>query len=91
MRSWNGEQVVSGQLHDFKGNPAYSYYRDLTPSRHLTIVYNVFALMQIYGMVCFRNGKLFFNSIIFILANIVHYVVVQNGWLDLHVQGLTHI
>jgi hypothetical protein len=35
--------------------PLYSKYKDLTPSRHLSIVFNMFVWMQVFNMLCSRK------------------------------------
>jgi len=35
--------------------PLYSQYNDITPSRHLSIVFNMFVWMQIFNMLCARK------------------------------------
>jgi hypothetical protein len=34
--------IMSGMLSNFDMSPAYSMYSHITPSRHLTIVFNMF-------------------------------------------------
>lgn len=38
----NGEYILSGMLANFDMTPLYSIYSHITPSRHLTIVFNMF-------------------------------------------------
>jgi hypothetical protein len=35
--------------------PLYSRYSSITPSRHLTIIFNMFVWMQIFNMLCARK------------------------------------
>lgn len=35
--------------------PMYSKYTNITPSRHLTIIFNMFVWMQIFNMLCARK------------------------------------
>lgn len=38
----NGEYILSGMLANFDMTPLYSPYSHITPSRHLTVVFNMF-------------------------------------------------
>ena len=54
----DGKFVYPGRAYDWKGNKLYLYYsddKDLGPSRHFTIVFNVFVFMQIFNMICARK------------------------------------
>ena len=51
----NGKYILSGMLNDFDLEPLYSKYRHITPSRHLTIIFNMFVWMQIFNMLCARK------------------------------------
>jgi Ca2+ transporting ATPase len=52
----NGEFVQTGREYDWEGNDLYMKYNkngnDVGPSRHMTLVFNVFVLMQIAHMLC---------------------------------------
>jgi len=41
-RLWTGEYVQSGMIRDFDGDYVYLDYELVTPSRHLTCVFNLF-------------------------------------------------
>lgn len=56
-----GEFVANGMMEDFQGNPLYKRYRDITPSRHMTIVFNLFVWLQIFNMLCARKINDEFN------------------------------
>jgi len=42
-------------METFDLEPLYSQYNDITPSRHLSIVFNMFVWMQIFNMLCARK------------------------------------
>ena len=52
----NGHFVQAGREYDWNGNDLYKKYNengnDVGPSRHMTVVFNVFVLMQISHMLC---------------------------------------
>lgn len=52
----NGKFVQAGREYDWSGNKLYKVYNegihDVGPSRHMTVVFNVFVLMQISHMLC---------------------------------------
>ena len=89
-------------LQGFDGTLMYEPYNDTTPSRHLTFVFNVFVLFQIFNMLAARKIKdeinIFsglFTNLMFILVWIVivvgQYFIVQYGSLAMkvHIAGLT--
>jgi Ca2+ transporting ATPase len=43
-QSWTGEYVMNGMVQGFDGNDIYRPMQAYTPSRHLTVVFNVFVL-----------------------------------------------
>jgi len=51
----NGDFVMDGSMETFDLEPKYSMYKDITPSRHLSIVFNMFVWMQIFNMLCARK------------------------------------
>ena len=51
----NGEFVMDGSRETFDLEPLYSKYFHITPSRHLSIVFNMFVWMQIFNMLCARK------------------------------------
>jgi len=51
----NGDYVMDGSLENFKLEPVYSQYEHITPSRHLSVVFNLFVWMQIFNMLCARK------------------------------------
>lgn len=44
-----------GMQQDTQQRPIYSEFEELTPSRHLSIVFNLFVFMQIFNMICSRK------------------------------------
>merc|ERR1712166_722097 len=52
---WKYDYVMNGMVRDFDGSPIYEYFANDTPSRHLTIVFNVFVLLQIFNMISSRK------------------------------------
>jgi len=57
----NKEMIISGMLANFDMTPLYSKYSHITPSRHLTIVFNMFVWLQIFNMLCARKINDEFN------------------------------
>merc|ERR1719238_488173 len=51
----DGEYILSGMLEEIDLEPLYSKYKHITPSRHLSIVFNMFVWMQIFNMLCARK------------------------------------
>jgi Ca2+ transporting ATPase len=49
----NGDYIVAGRLFDWDGSKLYKLYIEegYGPSRHFTIVFNVFVFMQIFNMI----------------------------------------
>jgi hypothetical protein len=43
-RNWDGVYVMNGMVKDFDGQEVYSYYDMYTPSRHLSVVFNLFVM-----------------------------------------------
>ena len=50
-REWDYKFVMNGMVRDFDGSQIYEYFANDTPSRHLTIVFNVFVILQIFNMI----------------------------------------
>ena len=42
-------------VQDFYGNPIYQPFTKITYSRHLTLVFNMFVLFQIFNMLAARK------------------------------------
>lgn len=48
--------VFPGRLEDWEGNDLYATFApEFGPSRHLTFIFTVFVLMQIFNMICCRT------------------------------------
>ena len=83
------------------GATIYRHFEGYTPSRHLTIVFNLFVLMQIFNMLCARKINDEFNifdgiftnamfMIVWIIIVFGQFFIVQfGGWaLKVHKDGL---
>lgn len=57
VEQWNEGKfnVLMGMLQDTEQKPMYKAFESTTPSRHLTIVFNLFVFMQIFNMICSRK------------------------------------
>jgi Ca2+ transporting ATPase len=53
----NPGYVFPGRMSDWSGNDLYSkeVFTELGPSRHLTVIFTAFVLMQIFNMICARK------------------------------------
>jgi magnesium-transporting ATPase (P-type) len=58
---WKYDYVMNGMVRDFDGSQIYEFFANDTPSRHLTIVFNVFVLLQIFNMISSRKINDEFN------------------------------
>jgi Ca2+ transporting ATPase len=75
FREWNGDLVMSGMVKGFDGEEIYSYYEDVTPSRHLTCVFNTFVFFQIFNMLSARKINDEFNIFEGALTNYMFMIV----------------
>lgn len=57
----NGLYVHDGRPYTMDLEPHYKKYSDITPSRHLSIVFNVFVWLQVFNMLCARKINDEFN------------------------------
>lgn len=102
QREWTGEYVMNGMLKDFEGLAVYSYYEDVTPSRHLSVVFNLFVLFQIFNMLAARKINDEFNFLqgiftnfmfmaVWIIIVIGQIFIVQFGSkaMKVHIKGLS--
>lgn len=93
---------MNGMLKDFNGDPIYMPLMNVTPSRHLTVVFNIFVLLQIFNMIAARKINDEFNIIKGILTNpmfcavwivicVAHFFIIQFGSvaMKVHKGGLT--
>jgi magnesium-transporting ATPase (P-type) len=72
---WTGEYVISGMVQGLDGANVYRHFEEATPSRHLTIVFNLFVLMQIFNMLCARKINDEFNIFDGIFTNAMFMIV----------------
>jgi len=87
----------------FQGENIYMHYKDNgQPSRHLTVVFNLFVLMQIWNMLCSRKINDEFNFLEGVFTNCMficvwiiilagQFAITQFGSvaMKVHVKGLT--
>lgn len=98
---WTGEYVISGMVQGLDGADIYRHFETYTPSRHLTVVFNLFVLMQIWNMLGARkiNDELnifdgIFTNAMFMAVWLVivfgqFFIVQYGGWaLKVHKDGL---
>lgn len=84
------------------GEDIYRHFESVTPSRHFTVVFNLFVLCQIFNMVCARKINDEWNIFSGLLTNVMfigvmivitvgQIIIVQyGGWsLKVHREGLT--
>jgi len=99
---WDLNYVFNGMVKGLDGEPIYEPFNSITPSRHLTIVFNMFVLFQIFNMLAARkiNDEInifsgVFTNLMFISVWIVivvgqFFIVAVGSWaLKVHVNGLT--
>jgi len=101
---WDAGQfyVIIGMMKDSEGKNMYELFSNDTPSRHLTVVFNLFVFMQIFNMICSRkiNDEMnIFNGITTNPSFIIVWsviVVIQvfctqffGRFMSVHLNGLT--
>jgi len=99
---WDYVTVMNGMVRDFDGSEIYQYFANDTPSRHLTIVFNIFVILQIFNMIAARkiNDELnIFKDVttnpmfmgVWLAICILHFIIIQYGSIVMkcHVDGLT--
>ena len=80
-----GKFVYPGRAYNWKGDKLYLHFKedlDKGPSRHFTVVFNVFVFMQIFNMICARKiddeinifEGIHHNLIFYIYPNIINYI-----------------
>lgn len=47
--------ILLGMQQDVQQRPIYKTFEEITPSRHLSIIFNLFVFMQIFNMICARK------------------------------------
>lgn len=93
---------MNGMVQDFKSQEVYKPYLFHTPSRHLTFIFNMFVLFQIFNMLAARKINDEFNFLSGIFTNamfmtvwviivIGQVLIVQYGSkaMKVHITGLT--
>lgn len=98
---WKGEYVISGMVQGLDGAEIYRPFETTTPSRHLTVVFNLFVLMQIWNMLGARKindeinifDGIFTNAMFMIVWLVIVFgqifIVQYGGWaLKVHKDGL---
>jgi Ca2+ transporting ATPase len=101
-REWDGVNVMNGMVQGFQGESVYRDFYKYTPSRHLTVVFNLFVMFQIFNMLAARkiNDELnifagVFTNPMFIGVWIVivlgQFFIITFGSLAMkvHIAGLT--
>ena len=101
-KKWDYKYVMNGMVRDFDGEPIYEFFANDTPSRHLTIVFNVFVILQIFNMISSRkiNDELnIFKDVttnpmfmgVWLAICVLHFIIIQFGSIVMkcHVAGLT--
>lgn len=93
---------MMGMQQDMQQRPIYKTFEEDTPSRHLTIVFNIFVFMQIFNMVCSRkiNDQInilegISDNLSFIVVWLIILVVqilccqLFGRFVSVHINGLT--
>jgi magnesium-transporting ATPase (P-type) len=93
---------MNGMMQGFNNEMIYRPFKETTPSRHMTVVFNVFVLFQIFNMLAARKIEdeknifvgVFTNPafvVVWLIIAIGQYFIVQFGSLALkvHIAGLT--
>ena len=101
-REWDGEHVMNGMVQDFYGLDVYRHYANHTPSRHLSIVFNLFVLFQIFNMLAARKINDEFNILegmstnfmfitVWLIIVIGQVLITQFGSkaMKVHIRGIT--
>jgi len=99
---WKYDYVMNGMVRDFDGSQIYEYFANDTPSRHLTIVFNVFVILQIFNMIASRkiNDEInIFKDVttnpmfmgVWVAICVLHFIIIQFGSIVMkcHIAGLT--
>lgn len=57
VEQWNDGKfyILMGMVQDTQQRPVYKSFEYVTPSRHLSIVFNLFVFMQVFNMICSRK------------------------------------
>ena len=102
MIGWDGTYVMNGMVKGFYGEYIYEPLEIYTPSRHLTIVFNLFVFFQIFNMLAARkinDEKNIFDGIftnimfmtIWVIILVGQFLIVTFGSkaMKCHIAGLT--
>jgi len=94
--------VILGMQKDEQGKAMYEAFEGLTPSRHLTVVFNLFVFMQIFNMICSRKihdeinifDGIFSNPAfmtVWVIIVIIQVFCTQyfGRFMSVHINGLT--
>lgn len=68
---------MNGMVRDLDGSAVYEPFSAITPSRHLTIVFNVFVLLQIFNMLASRK----INDELWIFKDVTTNPMFMSVWL----------
>mmetsp|Transcript_41237 Transcript_41237/g.62756 ORF Transcript_41237/g.62756 Transcript_41237/m.62756 type:complete len:167 (+) Transcript_41237:2198-2698(+) len=103
-RTWfeDHDTIFNGMVKGLDGEPIYEPFSSVTPSRHLTVVFNLFVFFQIFNMLAARkiNDEInifegVFTNPMFISVWLVIvigqvFIVLVGGWaMKVHLNGLT--
>mmetsp|Transcript_41235 Transcript_41235/g.62747 ORF Transcript_41235/g.62747 Transcript_41235/m.62747 type:complete len:154 (+) Transcript_41235:2231-2692(+) len=96
------DTIFNGMVKGLDGEPIYEPFSSVTPSRHLTVVFNLFVFFQIFNMLAARkiNDEInifegVFTNPMFISVWLVIvigqvFIVLVGGWaMKVHLNGLT--
>jgi len=102
IHDWSGEFVMNGMMADFEGKDIYKQLYDTTPSRHLSVVFNLFVVFQIFNMLAARKIEDEFNIFsgmhtnpmfigVWLVIVVGQVFIVQYGSIAMkvHIAGLT--
>lgn len=102
IREWDGVNVIMGLVKDFSGEEYYKPFETKTPSRHLSVVFNLFVFFQIFNMLAARKINDEFNFLSGIHTNAMfltvwgiivvgQVLIVQFGShaMKVHIRGIT--
>lgn len=102
FRDWDGKLVINGMVQGLDGADIYRHFETKTPSRHLSVVFNLFVLMQIWNMLAARKindeinifqgvfTNLMFIGVWLVIVGGQFFIVQFGGWaLKVHLNGLT--
>jgi len=94
--------LLEGMQQDIQQRPMYKAFEQTSPSRHLSVVFNLFVFMQVFNMICSRKINDEYNIFKGILENpsfvtvwsiiaVVQVAVTQffGRAVSVHVNGLT--